>query len=86
MSPETPWLHAGRDAASRDLAEARGETEELRQQLESARSERQQTAEGLASSQEAVARLTSTLQAVSDARDRLEAQMASAKVPSWTFR
>ena len=53
------------------------------QQLESTRSERQQVSEGLSSSQEAVARLTGTLQTVSDARDRLEAQVASTKVPFW---
>ena len=80
-----PWLHAGRDATAKELTEARAESDELRQQLESARSERQQVSEGLSSSQEAVARLTGTLQTVSDARDRLEAQVASTKVPPWSF-
>ena len=49
----------------------------MRQQLEAARNERQATADSLASSQQAVERLTDTLQGVSDARDRMEEQITS---------
>jgi len=74
--------HAGRDAASKELAEVRSESEELRKQVEAARIERQQTADSLSSSQQAVTRLTETLQDVSDARDSLEQQIAALKVHS----
>ncbi|CAK0771701.1 hypothetical protein CVIRNUC_003887 [Coccomyxa viridis] len=79
LSAQVQDFTEGRDATAKELTGARAETEELRQQLESTRSERQQVSEGLSSSQEAVARLTGTLQTVSDARDRLEAQVASTK-------
>ena len=62
------------------MAEVRSESEELRKQVEAARDERQQTADSLSSSQQAVTRLTKTLQDVSDARDSLEQQIAASKV------
>ena len=58
----------------------KSESEELRKQLEAARSERQQTADSLASSQQAVTRLTDTLQGVTEARDRLEEEGSAYKV------
>ena len=64
------------------MAEVRSESEELRKQVEAARDERQQTADSLSSSQQAVTRLTQTLQDVSDARDSLEQQIAASKVHS----
>ena len=80
--PKSRWNagHAGRDAASKELAEVRSESEELREQVEAARNERQQIADSLFSSQQAVTRLTKTLQDVSDARDSLEQQIAASKV------
>ncbi len=73
-------LTAGKDATSRQIEAARAEAEEMRQQLEAARNERQATADSLASSQQAVARLTDTLQGVSDARDRMEEQIDTFRV------
>ncbi len=80
--PKSRWNsgHAGRDAASKELAEVRSESEELRKQIEAARNERQQTADSLSSSQQAVTGLTETLQNVSDARDSLGQQIAASKV------
>jgi predicted nucleic acid-binding Zn-ribbon protein len=71
-----------KDALEEEIAGLKTKASDLSTSLRDAVEERESLTENLISSQKAVTRLTSTLEGISDERDKLEQAIAAAKVYS----